>query len=59
MIIQRQQEAKFERMEGNLIAAVRRCLNAQPGSLFRAALSGGCSSPFAPLSPSMLISRDH
>ena len=44
VIIQNQQEIAIQRMEGGLIAAVRRCLNAQPGSLFRAALSGKCKS---------------
>ena len=40
VIIQRQQEVSIQHVEGGLIAAVRRCLNAQSGSLFRAALSG-------------------
>ena len=42
VIIQRQQEASIQRIDGNLIAGVRRCLNAQRGGLFRAALSGDC-----------------
>ncbi len=40
VIIQQQREVSIQRVEGGMIAAVRRCLNAQSGSLFRAALSG-------------------
>ena len=59
VIMQHQQEVKIQRVEGGLVAAVRRCLSAQSGGLFRAALSGE-PPPSSPLLQSLSPKdRDH
>ena len=58
VIIEHQREVSIQRVEGGLIAAVRRCLNAQSGSLFRAALSGEQGSGLPSLPVASLARHD-
>ena len=54
-ITARQQKAAFLTIEGGLIKAIRRTLEAQPGGLFRAALCGACKAPASGLAQALHI----